>query len=875
MTDLGSVPVSGDGTYNSPSVLATEVGTYTWHAYYSGDVNNSAASDNGANEGVVTVQANPVINTVASESDGGVVGVSSLSDVAMLSGGNAPGGTIDFTLTAPDLSVTDLGSVPVSGDGTYNSPNVLATEVGTYTWHAYYSGDANNSAASDNGANEGVVTTNASPSIATTASGTGSGVVGSTLLSDTAVLIGGYNISAGSITFALTAPDGSTAKTETVNVAAGTSTYTTPTAVLATEVGTYTWSASYTGDGLNNGAIDGGTNESVDVLPAGPSIVTTPNPTVVTIGSSCGALTDTATLSGGVNPSGSITFTLYAPGNNTPVDTETVTVHGDGTYATPHGYTLPNGSPTPGAYQWDATYNGDGNNSKATDANNAWEQVQVVTPCCNLSNISFSVTDNGHTQTYSSLQGNTHQGDTVSAIFTVPSGYYDELTIVTYTAPESWYNADDANQQVVSQVATGFFGPGQHTLGPVTIPGSFYQIDFVCGAVITTLGPSGSNNFYSAQNRLISHDNGGVNPVGSSELELQGTVFFDANNDGIQQSAEPGLGGVTVTLTGTDAYGNAVSFSTQTNSQGVYAFAGMPFSNGSGYKVTPSVPSGYNAGIATAGLVNGSSDGAASPSPEAVTAIQMQNAAQTTGAGYNFGVVRPVSVSGKVYNDSNGDGQLENGESGLNGVTVTLYNSSGVKVASTTTSGSGSGAGSYNFTNLAPGTYSVVETILSNYLGTGSDVGTVGGNVDGASVSSTKIGSIALGAGQIGTGYNFGEAKPVCITGKVFSDGNGNCNNSQAGLNGVTVSLFDSNGKLVASTATTGSGSNAGGYSFGNLAPGTYTLVETVLSGYIATGTDIGNAGGSSPSSTKISGITLTSGSTGSGYDFGLKKKSS
>ena len=128
----------------------------------------------------------------------------------------------------------------------------------------------------------------------------------------------------------------------------------------------------------------------------------------------------------------------------------------------------------------------------------------------------------------------------------------------------------------------------------------------------------------------------------------------------------------------------------------------------------------------------------------------MSSSTQTNGVGYNFGVWMPVSISGEVYNDVNGDGKLESGDTGLNGVTITLYNSSGAKVTSTTTSGSGSSAGTYSFSNLAPGTYSVVETILNNYLSTGSDVGTVGGTADGTSVSATTIGSIALKSCQSG-----------------------------------------------------------------------------------------------------------------------------
>src|SRR5262249_60039869 len=67
---------------------------------------------------------------------------------------------------------------------------------------------------------------------------------------------------------------GTTAKTESVTVN-GDGTYTTPTGVLATQVGTYTWSASYSGDGLNNGAIDNGADESVTTVKASPAIATT------------------------------------------------------------------------------------------------------------------------------------------------------------------------------------------------------------------------------------------------------------------------------------------------------------------------------------------------------------------------------------------------------------------------------------------------------------------------------------------------------------------------------------------------------------------------------------------------------------------------
>ena len=192
----------------------------------------------------------------------------------------------------------------------------------------------------------------------------------------------------------------------------------------------------------------------------------------------------------------------------------------------------------------------------------------------------------------------------------------------------------------------------------------------------------------------------------------------------------------------------------------------------------------------------------------------MANAGQTNGAGYNFGMIKPTSISGEVYKDLNGDGKLESGDTGLSGVTVKLYNSSGTQVGSTTTNSSGD----YSFSNLAPGTYKVVETILNNYIGTGSDVGTVGGNTDGTSVNVSTIGSIALNSGQSGVSYNFGESQPVCISGKVYCDNQGNCNSSQSGLGGVTLKCYNSAGVCVGTTTTGSSGSNVGCYSFNNLA---------------------------------------------------------
>jgi hypothetical protein len=114
----------------------------------------------------------------------------------------------------------------------------------------------------------------------------------------------------------------------------------------------------------------------VIVSAANPTLTTTPSPDTVTLGTTSVTLSDTADLENGYHPTGSITFTLVAPGGGT-VDTETVTVSGNGTYTTPNGFTLPTTGTVTGTYQWNATYSGDTNNKAASDIGASNEQVTV------------------------------------------------------------------------------------------------------------------------------------------------------------------------------------------------------------------------------------------------------------------------------------------------------------------------------------------------------------------------------------------------------------------------------------------------------------------------------------------------------------------
>ena len=69
----------------------------------------------------------------------------------------------------------------------------------------------------------------------------------------------------------------------------------------------------------------------------------------------------------------------------------------------------------------------------------------------------------------------------------------------------------------------------------------------------------------------------------------------------------------------------------------------------------------------------------------------------------DFGLIQPLSIGDTVWLDANNDGQLNNGEVGINGATVNLRDQNGGLVATTTTNAQGG----YLFSYLLPGQYRV------------------------------------------------------------------------------------------------------------------------------------------------------------------------
>ena len=388
-----TVNVTENGSYESGPFTPATAGEYRWTTVYTGDGKNNGVTGacNATNEKSTVAKVTPTLSTIASQSttDGATI-----SDAATLAGGYKPGGTIviklfslgDTTCTKAPLSTT---TDTVTQNGTYQSaaygPPFAA---GEYRWTAVYSGDANNETVTDpcNAPNETSGVGKATAAISTTASNATLGGA----IHDTATISGGVNPT-GTITFKAYAPGDTTCSATTPAFTSS------PIAVIKNgsyesgsftpgSLGEYRWAFVYSGDANNNGATSAcnTANETSTVGKATPGLSTNASSTVFG-----GQIHDTATLSGGVSPTGTITFRVFAPGDTTcatALGSSNATVIQNGSYESA-AFT----APAAGAYRWTAVYSGDTNNNEVSGACNAANETSSVSKA--TPSISTNATD--------------------------------------------------------------------------------------------------------------------------------------------------------------------------------------------------------------------------------------------------------------------------------------------------------------------------------------------------------------------------------------------------------------------------------------------------------------------------------------------------
>ncbi len=319
--------------------------------------------------------------------------------------------------------------------------------------------------------------------------------------------------------------------------------------------------------------------------------------------------------------------------------------------------------------------------------------------------------------------------------------------------------------------------PGNYTV-TITPPGGF------AGTTPTTLPVT------LLPNQVINTIDFGLRQIPGN---IGDTVFNDVNGNGVQDLGEVGVGGVTVTLTGTDANGNPVALTTTTNSSGNYQFTNVPPGS---YSVTITPPLGQ--------IVTNSN-------PQTVSLLPGQ-----TVNDIDFGLTVTTGIIGdRVFNDFNGDGVQTGSEPGIAGVTVNLLDASNNVIATTTTDANGF----YQFTSLAPGSYTV------NIV-----------NPPGFTINTTPAAQpVTLATGQSIDTVDFGlRQAPATIGNLVFQDSNGNGvqDSGEPGIPNVTVILRDPIGNVIATTTT----DTNGNYQFVNIPPGiNYTVTLVPPTGFAPT----------------------------------------
>jgi ELWxxDGT repeat protein len=232
-----------------------------------------------------------------------------------------------------------------------------------------------------------------------------------------------------------------------------------------------------------------------------PSITTAASPTNVALGAMSQTLADSATLSGGNNPTGTITFTLYYNGGSSPVDTETVTVSGNGTYATPAGYTLPTTGTVTGTYQWDVGYSGDSNNNSASDNNDANEQVTVspaspaITTTPNTTSVTLGTTAPTLTDS-ATLSGGYYETGTITFTLYHGSILVDTETATvsgngTYTTPAGYTLPTTGTVTGTYQWDAGYSGDGNNNgASDINNPNEQAAVSPASPAILTTASPA-------------------------------------------------------------------------------------------------------------------------------------------------------------------------------------------------------------------------------------------------------------------------------------------------------------------------------------------------------------------------------------------------
>lgn len=347
-------------------------------------------------------------------------------------------------------------------------------------------------------------------------------------------------------------------------------------------------------------------------------------------------------------------------------------------------------------------------------------------------------------------------------------------------------------------------------------------------------------------------------------------VWEDLNGNGIQESGEPALSSVKVSLR--DENGNAIGVS-YTDASGIYEFRGIVPGR---YGVHFTLPLGYEfTRPANLQLMSGSTlllndiDSDAHEETGATSLVDVFSG--DVRVDIDAGMYRPASVEGIVWHDLDANGIRESSEPGLEGVVIILFNGSGEHIDVATTDDSGR----YSIGGLAPGTYYAEVLPTSGYFLSPEKQGGLE-DMDSDFLPSTSLNAaITLRSGdEESENFDAGLWMYASVGDFIWMDTNADGIQSEDPLMGypfpVVINLYNSNGQLLSSTQNDENGS----YLFNELIPGSYEIEfnpeeETEIFSLPFKGDDDELDSNVDPD-TKRAQVTLISGEINTSVDAGI-----
>ena len=325
----------------------------------------------------------------------------------------------------------------------------------------------------------------------------------------------------------------------------------------------------------------------------------------------------------------------------------------------------------------------------------------------------------------------------------------------------------------------------------------------------------------------VTHDNdaGFIIDTPDPQANITGFVWNDLNENGLQNDGELGIPGVTVSLF---ASNNTFIASTSTDASGNYIFENLA---GKNYYLVFDASGDANVGDNFEVTLQdiGSDENLDSDISQSDSRVNFEFEPINGPVEFDAGFTLPVAqVVGFVFNDADEDGLQGNNETGIGGVTVTLFNAAGTEVASTMTDANGN----YTFDNIMEGDFYVVVDVstnnggVPNFEGTQQNAGDDDFDSDvnpNTGQSETFSHNPADGNSDIDAGFILPAAQ---VIGFIFNDTDedGLQGNNEAGIGGVTVTLFNADGTEAATTTSDANGN----YAFDNIMEGDFYIVVDV-----------------------------------------------